>query len=234
LLKSLFPRSGAARSIATPREHGNSVKLFILDSHTIYRRGLAASLELIDGVDSVADAESVREAWETPALFEAELVILDHTIRGGGGFIGAVVEATGANVLVCTSDCSHETVMAAMQAGVIGILRKDTLTMDGLAAAVQAAAIGTGVVTPELLGGLVRSAAPATNGNGGAHRHARLTDREQQVLSLIAAGHPTREVAQELCYSERTVKNVLHDVVTKLNARSRSQAVAFAVREGLI
>jgi DNA-binding NarL/FixJ family response regulator len=61
-----------------------------------------------------------------------------------------------------------------------------------------------------------------------------LTDREQQVLALIAAGHPTREVAQELSYSERTVKNVLHDVVTKLNARSRSQAVAFAVREGLI
>ena len=54
------------------------------------------------------------------------------------------------------------------------------------------------------------------------------------LLALIAAGHPTREVAQQLCYSERTVKNVLHDVVTKLNARSRSQAVAFAVREGLI
>ena len=54
------------------------------------------------------------------------------------------------------------------------------------------------------------------------------------MLSLIAAGHPTREVAQALSYSERTVKNVLHDVVTKLNARSRSQAVAFAVREGLI
>ncbi len=54
------------------------------------------------------------------------------------------------------------------------------------------------------------------------------------MLSLIAAGHPTREVALELSYSERTVKNVLHDVVTKLNARSRSQAVAFAVREGLI
>jgi DNA-binding NarL/FixJ family response regulator len=63
---------------------------------------------------------------------------------------------------------------------------------------------------------------------------ARLTDREQQVLALIAAGHPTREVAQRLSYSERTVKNVLHDIVTKLGARSRSQAVAHAVREGLI
>ncbi len=210
------------------------MKLFVLDAHTIYRHGLTACLELVDGVDEVADAESVREAWETPELFDAELVILDHTLPGGSDFIGAVTEATGANVLVCTSDCSHDTVLAAMQAGAIGILRKDTLTMDGLAAAVQAAASGAGVMTPELLGTLVRSVAADGNGNGRAHPPAKLTDREQQVLSLIAAGHPTREVAQQLCYSERTVKNVLHDVVTKLNARSRSQAVAFAVREGLI
>ena len=54
------------------------------------------------------------------------------------------------------------------------------------------------------------------------------------MLSLIADGHPTREVAQRLCYSERTVKNVLHDAVTKLGVRSRSQAVAHAVRDGLI
>jgi DNA-binding NarL/FixJ family response regulator len=62
----------------------------------------------------------------------------------------------------------------------------------------------------------------------------RLSDRELRVLALIAEGHPTREVAQQLCYSERTVKNVLHDIVTKLNVRSRSQAVAHAVRDGLI
>ena len=210
------------------------MKLFVLDPHTIYRRGLTASLELLDAVGGVADAESVREAWESAELFDAELVILDHAIPGGGEFISAVTEATGASVLVCTSDCSHASVLAAMQAGAIGILRKDTLTIEGLAAAVQAAASGAGVVTPEVLGSLVRSVAAGTNGNGHAHAHAKLTDREQQVLSLIAAGHPTREVAQQLCYSERTVKNVLHDVVTKLNARSRSQAVAFAVREGLI
>ena len=208
------------------------MKLFVLDPHTIYRRGLAACLELLDGVDAVADAESVREAWESPALFESDLVILDLTMPGGGDFIGAVTEATGAHVMVCTSDCSEDNVLSAMKAGAIGFLRKDTLTTDGLAAAVQAAASGAGVVTPELLGSLVRNAEP--NGHNGRAHHATLTDREQQVLSLIAAGHPTREVAQQLCYSERTVKNVLHDVVTKLNARSRSQAVAFAVREGLI
>jgi DNA-binding NarL/FixJ family response regulator len=209
------------------------VKLFVLDPHTIYRRGLAACLELLDGVDSVGHAESVRDAWESPALFETDLVILDHSMPGGADFIEAAAEATGARVMVCTSDCSQDNVLMAMKAGAIGFLRKDTLTTDGLAAAVQAAASGAGVVTPELLGSLLRSAEPSNGHNGRAH-HATLTDREQQVLSLIAAGHPTREVAQQLCYSERTVKNVLHDVVTKLIARSRSQAVAFAVREGLI
>jgi DNA-binding NarL/FixJ family response regulator len=209
------------------------VKLFVLDPHTIYRRGLAACLTLMDDVDSVAHGGSVREAWEDQALFDAEIVVLDQSVDGGVDFIAAVSEATGARVIVCTSQCDEDSVLAAIQAGAVGFLRKDTLTTDGLASAVTAAANGTGVVTPELLGNLLNSL--SANGAGEAKpAPARLTDREQQVLALIAKGHPTREVAQELCYSERTVKNVLHDVVTKLNARSRSQAVAHAVREGLI
>jgi DNA-binding NarL/FixJ family response regulator len=209
------------------------VKLFVLDPHTIYRRGLAACLALMDEVESVAHAGSVREALEDSALFESELVVLDLSIDGGLDFIAAVREATGAQVIVCTSECDQDSVMAGLQAGAVGFLRKDTLTTEGLSAAVTAAANGAGVVTPDLLGDLMRT----VSANGSDHAKppsARLTDREQQVLALIAKGHPTREVAQELCYSERTVKNVLHDVVTKLNARSRSQAVAHAVREGLI
>jgi DNA-binding NarL/FixJ family response regulator len=208
------------------------VKLFVLDPHTIYRRGLAACLEVLPGVEDVADAESIREAWEHPDLFASELVLLDVAIPGGPDFIGAVTEATGARVLVCTAEPSDEAVLAALQAGAVGFLRKDTLTPDALAAAVQATAGGAGVVAPDLLGNLVRGV--SADGLNGKPALARLTEREQQVLALIAQGHPTREVAQELCYSERTVKNVLHDVVTKLNARSRSQAVAHAVREGLI
>ena len=143
-----------------------------------------------------------------------------------------MTEATGARVLVCTAEASEDAVLAALQAGAVGFLRKDTLTPEALAAAVQAAASGAGVVAPDLLGSLLRGV--TAEGLNGRPTLARLTEREQQVLALIAKGHPTREVALELCYSERTVKNVLHDVVTKLNARSRSQAVAHAVREGLI
>jgi DNA-binding NarL/FixJ family response regulator len=206
-----------------------TLQLFVLDPHTIYRRGLVACLELMPEVDSVAHAGSVRSAWEDPDLFGSDLVVLDSAAAGARDFIGAVQEAVGAPVLVCTSECAEEALIAAMQAGAVGFLRKDTLTADSLGAAVRAAASGSGVVTPELLGRLV-SGLPTEE----RPAIARLTDREQQVLALIADGHPTREVALQLSYSERTVKNVLHDVVTKLNARSRSQAVAFAVREGLI
>ena len=186
---------------------------------------------MLPGVERIADAESVREAWEHPDLFDSELVILEHSVDGGSDFIGAVTEATSARVIVCSADASEDAVLSALQAGATGFLRKDTLTPEALAAAVQAAASGAGVLAPDLLGSLLRGVTAESNGRPSL---ARLTEREQQVLALIAKGHPTREVALELSYSERTVKNVLHDVVTKLNARSRSQAVAHAVREGLI
>ena len=206
------------------------MKLFVVDPHTIYRRGLVACLEGLPEVTSVHQAESVRDAWESPPLFESDLVLVDHVMPGGSDFVGAAGESTGASVIVCSSHCAEDAVLAALQAGAVGVLRKDTLTTDSLATAVRAAANGTGVVTPELLRELLDGLA------AGMERPVvpRLTDREQQVLALIAEGHPTREVAEQLCYSERTVKNVLHDVVTKLGARSRSQAVAHAVREGLI
>ncbi len=206
------------------------MKLFVVDPHTIYRRGLVACLEGLPEVTSVHQAESVRDAWESPPLFESDLVLVDHVMPGGPDFVGAAGESTGARVIVCSSHCAEDAVLAALQAGAVGVLRKDTLTTDSLATAVRAAANGTGVVTPELLRELLDGLA------AGLERPVvpRLTDREQQVLALIAEGHPTREVAEQLCYSERTVKNVLHDVVTKLGARSRSQAVAHAVREGLI
>jgi DNA-binding NarL/FixJ family response regulator len=208
------------------------VNVFVCDPHSIYRRGLAASLELLDDVEKVAHAGSVRDAWEHSALFASDIVLVDTAMAGGQEFVASVAESAGVRVIVCTSDCTEEDVLAAIQAGAVGFLRKDSLTPESLGAAVRAAASGTGVVAPDLLGSLLRSLSP--DSMEGRPAHARLAEREVQVLALIAAGHPTREVAERLCYSERTVKNVLHDVVTKLNARSRSQAVAFAVREGLI
>jgi DNA-binding NarL/FixJ family response regulator len=215
-----------------PSCDGNVMKVFVVDPHSIYRRGLAASLELVEGVEFVGHAGSVRDAWGDQAIFTSDVVLVDTSMEGGIDLVGALAETTPAKVVACNSSPSEGGVMAAVQAGAVGLLRKDTLTPESLGAAVRAAASGTGVLAPDLLSGLMRSL--ASDVLEAQPSPARLNEREQQVLGLIAAGHPTREVAEELSYSERTVKNILHDVVTKLNARSRSQAVAFAVREGLI
>ena len=212
------------------------MKVFILDAHSIYRHGLASCLADMSDVAAVAEATSVRDAWSSRSLPESDVVLIDPDVPGGGEFIRQVREKTGAAVVVCSSRTEEQDVLAAVQAGAVGYLCKDTLTPETLETGVRGAANGAGVMTPEILGNLLR----------GISRVSRevleprglslswLTAREQEVLRLVAAGHPTREVAQKLCYSERTIKNVIHDVVTKLNARTRSQAVAQAVREGLI
>jgi DNA-binding NarL/FixJ family response regulator len=212
------------------------VKLFILDPHSIYRGGLAACLSAMDEVESVAEAETVARAWDEPAMTEADVVIVDHDLPGGHEFIRRVREETGARVLVCSSRCDEQEVLAATQAGAVGYLCKDTLTPEALVAGVRAAASGNGVMAPEVLGNLLRGISRVSQEvlEPRGLSLSRLTAREQEVLRLVAEGHPTREVARRLCYSERTIKNVIHDVVTKLNARTRSQAVAEAVRAGLI
>jgi DNA-binding NarL/FixJ family response regulator len=210
------------------------LKVFVVDPHAIYRRGLVASLELLERVESVDQADGVCGAREHSALLEADIVILDTSIAGGRSFIALVAEASGAHVIACTSDCDEESMIGAVAAGAVGYLRKDTLTQDVLHAAIQAAEGGAAIIAPEMLNAMVRGAPVASDSGPPRLGTPRLTDREQRVLALIAEGHPTREVAEQLSYSERTVKNVLHDIVTKLNARSRSQAVAHAVRDGLI
>jgi DNA-binding NarL/FixJ family response regulator len=212
------------------------VRVFLVDPHSIYRRGLVACLEGVHEVTAVTDASGVEGAWSRPELQEADVVLVDHDLEGVHDFIHDLRERTGASVLVCSSRSDQKELLAAIQAGAVGYLWKETLTPDALVASLRTAATGSGVLAPDLLGDLLRTIARAQNEllDPRGLSLSPLTLREQEVLRLVADGHPTREVAQRLSYSERTVKNVIHDVVTKFNARSRSQAVAAAVREGLI
>ena len=212
------------------------MQLFILDSHSIYRQGLVSCLGSLKEVERVLEAASVAEAVKHPSLPESDVALVDHELAGGHEFIRSASENFGTRVVVCSSRCEEHDVLSAVQAGAIGFLCKDTLTPTTLAAAVRGAASGAGVMAPELLGSLMRGITRVSREvlEPRGLSFSRLTAREQEVLRLVAEGHPTREVASRLCYSERTIKNVIHDVTTKLNARTRSQAVAEAVREGLI
>jgi DNA-binding NarL/FixJ family response regulator len=212
------------------------VRVFILDAHAIYRRGLAASLAAMEDVEDVGEAGAVEEAWSNDVLTKADVVVVDPDLEGGHGFIRQVRETTSASVVVCSATGEDNNVLSAVQAGAVGYLCKETLSTETLVAGVHAAAAGAGVMEPELLGTLLRNVSRVSREvlEPRGLSLSWLTTREKQVLRLVAEGHPTREVARQLCYSERTIKNVIHDAVTKLNARSRSQAVAEAVRAGLI
>jgi DNA-binding NarL/FixJ family response regulator len=256
-------------------------QIYVLDRHEIYRRGLESVLGTLAGVDGVHGAASVAAAEEDQrTLGRSCLVMIDAALAGAVGFIARTVSAKQRPVLAYTEQCEHGLIRAVLEAGAIGLLARDAMTPEVLAAALQAALAGSCVFSPELLPRMLAdapdppvapapsradaksqpAAEPRPDGTPSASgsqdrptavvvvqdprspapppsappRHGRLTTREQAVLRLIAQGHATREVASELCYSERTIKNVIHDAVTKLDARSRSHAVAHAVRHGLI
>jgi DNA-binding NarL/FixJ family response regulator len=206
--------------------------LYIVTPHSIFRLGLTTCLEALPLVRSVAGAAAVAEARRDARLGGAEVVIVDVAAEDAHALMRDTRATFGARIIAIGSGWDGEAALAAVEAGAVGVVRNETLTPDSLETTVRSTLQGAMILPPELFGRLL--SAGAADEAGGDGSRSRLTTREEQVLRLIADGHATREVAAELCYSERTVKNVLHDAVTKLGARSRSHAVAHAVRAGLI
>lgn len=223
--------------MSIPRSQAQATyAVFIVYPQVIFRRGMEICLAALPGVSVVSGASTPAGAWDDAALQSADLVIADSSDAVGRAFIRRVRDVLDVPVVACSSSCDEESVLAAVEAGAIGVLAKEMVCPESLRATVEAALAGAGVMSPEilavLLAGITRVSRETLAPRGLSL--SRLTAREQQVLRLIADGKATREVAVELSYSERTVKNVVHDIVSKLGARSRAQAVAYAVRERLI
>ncbi|MFJ9605768.1 response regulator transcription factor [Kitasatospora sp. NPDC101176] len=204
------------------------IPVYVQASDPISEAGLAASIRQraevrVVGQDLVCD--------ETVGLLAAERIdeqalALLRAMKGLG--IGQVVMVAG--------DLDEEGVVAAAEAGVAGLLRRGEATADRLVQVVSSVRKGAGVVPPDLLGRLLKQVASlqhhvlAPRGIG----LSGLTERETEVLRMVATGMGTQEIAQQLAYSERTVKNTLHDVTSRFHLRNRSHAVAYAIREGYI
>jgi DNA-binding NarL/FixJ family response regulator len=212
------------------------VRVLIIDGHAIFRQGIATALAAPPERHDVVQASDVDEARKHGALSAIDVMLVDVELPGAIELLRHVRDQPSPKALVCSGPDDADRVIVAIEAGAIGYLSKDTLTPERLTAAIRSVSSGSGVLAPDLLSGVLRriSEASRTILEPRGLTLSRLSSREQQVLRLVAAGHATREVAQRMSYSERTVKNVLHDVAAKLNAKTRSQAVAFAIREGLI
>ncbi|MFI5706778.1 LuxR C-terminal-related transcriptional regulator [Kribbella sp. NPDC051620] len=164
------------------------------------------------------------------------LVAVDSLDAGAVQVLRSATQRGCRRTVLIGSTIDDEALMTAVELGVSGVLRRTDATADRIVHLLQAAAAGDGSLPPDLLGRLLGQVSRmqrhvlAPRGLS----HTGLSDRETQVLRLVADGKDTQEIARELSYSERTVKNVLHDVTSRLQLKNRSHAVAYALREGLI
>jgi DNA-binding NarL/FixJ family response regulator len=145
-------------------------------------------------------------------------------------------ESAGPRTVLVVGDLDDADLVDVVEAGVVGVLRRPDASADRLVTAIVAAARNEGTVPPDLLGRLLDQVGALQRGVLGPKGIAfnGLAAREIEVLKLVADGCDTSEIATKLAYSERTVKNVLHDITTRLQLRNRSHAVAYALRQGLI
>jgi DNA-binding NarL/FixJ family response regulator len=139
-------------------------------------------------------------------------------------------------VIVVATRLDEAGVLAASEAGTLGMLRREDATADHLARVVREVAAGQASVPTDLVGQLLVAVRQLRRGLAPAALAApvSLSPREQDVVRLLADGHDTAEIAAQLCYSERTVKGVIHEVTSRLQLRNRSHVVAFALRHEMI
>lgn len=198
--------------------------VMVIEAHAVFRQGLLGCLEGFDGIGRVEAVASIAEAWSHPALGEAEVVLLDAMLDGAGDFVAGVLQFTDTRVVALAATDHVERLATLVDAGAVAALVREDLTPERLGLSLRAVAAGAMTMLATYNGRLPASAVAT---------RPELSAREQRVLALVADGLPTREIGEELHYSERTVKKVLGDVVVKLGARSRSQAIARAVRQGI-
>lgn len=194
----------------------------ILQAGVISQLRMRAEIDVVEtrGLRNVTVAVVVSDELDPPTL----------------RVVSALRRMAVPHTILVMSAIDDKTVVSAAEVGVQGLLRRSEATADTLVRAIQKVAAGDGVIPSDLLGQLLgqvgRLQRQILSPRG--LTFTGLTDREIKVLRLIADGHDTNEIAQELCYSQRTVKNVVHGVTTRLQLRNRTHAVAYAVREGLI
>ncbi len=164
------------------------------------------------------------------------IVVADEVDEERLRTVRAVRRNARSRVVLVASELDGRSLLAAVEAGASGIVRRREVTPERLGAAVRAASNGDGTLPPDLLGRLLQQFGEPrrTHGMVRGLTFGGLTQRELSVLQLLADGFSTSEIARELAYSERTIKNAIHDLTSRLNLRNRSHAVAFALRQGLI
>ncbi|MCX5202102.1 response regulator transcription factor [Streptomyces sp. NBC_00237] len=207
------------------------IRVLLVDDHQVVRRGLRTFLEIQDDIEVVGEAADGSEGVAQAESLRPDVVLMDVKMPGTDGIeaLRRLRElANPAKVLIVTSFTEQRTVVPALRAGASGYVYKD-VDPDALAGAIRSVHAGHVLLQPEVAGALLAQDDP----HHGQGRGTSLTEREREVLALIADGRSNREIARALVLSEKTVKTHVSNILMKLDLADRTQAALYAVRHGL-
>mgnify|MGYP001547034205 FL=1 len=212
------------------------IEVCLVDDQTLVRQGIRSLLELSDSIRVVAEAGDGMQAVETIPRVKPDVVLLDMRMPGMSGL--DVLNALAANnqlppTIILTTFDDDQLVLAGLKAGARGYLLKD-VSLDQLVDAVKTVAAGGSLVAPVVTQRLLSGLERMQNEFVSLDRPDPLTDRETEILRLMAGGYSNKEIANSLGVAEGTVKNHVSNILSKLGVRDRTRAVLKAFELGIV
>jgi two-component system response regulator NreC len=212
------------------------IKVLIVDDHTLVRDGIRALLALVADVKVVGEAANGKEALEKVKNLAPDVVLMDLAMPIMSG-----LESTrrirkrfpGTKVLALTQYEDREYIVPTIEAGARGFVSK-TAAFSELASAIQAVYQGGSFLSPVAAAAIVEECQQKMSPEGETDSYQNLTDREREMLKLVAEGYTAREIAEMLVISLRTVETHKTNLMKKLNIRNKADLIRFAIRKGII
>jgi DNA-binding NarL/FixJ family response regulator len=212
------------------------IRVLIADDHTLVRDGIRSMLTLVANVEVVGEATNGREAVEKTKQLAPDVVLMDLAmpIMSGLDAIRRIRrEFPETKVLALTQYDDSEYVIPVIEAGARGFVTK-MAAFSELATAIQAVYNGDSFLSPSAAAALVEECQQKTTAEGDKDPYQLLTDRERETLKLVVEGHTTREIADMLVVSPKTVEWYKTSLMNKLNIHNRTDLIKFAIRKRLI
>jgi two-component system, NarL family, response regulator DevR len=216
---------------ATPER---PLRILVVDDHEVVRQGLVALLDRRDEFQVVAEAGTMAESIAAARRFQPDLVVMDVRLPDGSGVEACREirsERPETKVVMLTSYPDEEAVLSAIIAGASGYLLKQIRGRD-LVAALQSVARGDSLLDPGVTERVLERVRRAATG-GEQDELSQLTAQERKILLLVAEGKTNKEIASEVFLSDKTVKNYVSSILSKLNLERRAQAAAFVAKHRL-
>ena len=232
----MIPSVGADQNGTGGRDSREPVRVLVVDDQELFRRGLVMVISAEDDIEVVGEAADGVTAAEVAGATVPDVVLLDVKMpkRTGIEACASIKDAApSAHIIMLTNSEDQTDLYDAIRSGASGYLLKDAST-DEVAQAIRVVADGHSLISPAMATKLLTEFKQMSQDSKSQVGAPRLTDRELQVLRLVARGSSNREIAKELFISDNTVKNHVRNILEKLQLHSRMEAVMYAVREKLL